>query len=201
MTNVKLKIRALGILTLGLALTACEAGHDGAGASAATQAAPTPAITPTQTASVVKAAPSIESTWITTNISYDDPSNHSLANPALPQNQMLGTYIGNPTNGPQFTLDLSKLHTGVNTGISIPYDATHNCNYDIVLSSVSYNVTTLDSCTDDTTGNVDLLHCDYCPINGGYTNMNWIFDYSISASGTLTLTDSVSGQSESYTVK
>lgn len=198
------------LLVVSLVVTACEAPKDGStlatpeATTTTSTAHPTSTIAPQSATPLVIApvAPSISHIWATTNIPYDNPHSPGQANPQTPHTQLQGSYIGPLTNGPVYTLDFSHLIDGINHNVQIPVNSTHSCYYDLVLSTNFYNVNALTSCNDDTTGLRDNIHCEYCPYNnsGSYNNLNWIFDYSIS-NNQLTLIDSISGQSEIYSIK
>lgn len=109
-----------------------------------------------------------------------------------PSNQLMGVYLGPPTNGPVYTLDLSQLNDGTST---FTYDSTHVCRYTTQLDATHYTLNFL-GCNPGIIppGHPVNEQCDYCPY---HDVPNIIYNYSL-ACGQLTLQNAHDAQTIIY---
>lgn len=139
---------------------------------------PSPSTSPSPTPSPSPSCKALKSVWHTTQ---------------TPPNQLMGIYLGPPTNGPTFDLDLTNLSDGLNT---VKYDASHVCYYDVTVTGSSYILNSFQGCNPGVVpqGQPQNTQCDYCPY---HALANVVYNFQKSCNG-LDIQDTVSGQTLSY---
>lgn len=144
---------------------------------------PTPTPTPHATPTPTPTCKPVASQWSTST---------------TPNTQFLGTYLGPPTNGPTYILDLSQLTNGTQSYVTSAYDATHSCFYNITLYSTKFIVDSFQGCSPGVVlpGHSVNTQCDYCPY-ALEPSLGFEFDYNLQC-GNLTITNVHDGQIITY---